>query len=218
MEATKSGIIEALAKAQAEFAVVEKNCVNVFTGVRYADLSSIITATRPALTRHGLVVTQAAATSVQPDGLRGSVTVTTTLAHVSGGELVDHCTLPVLPLAAKGEKVGTGPVVPASFGAAITYARRFGLSSLLCVAAEDVDAEQTQAREQAKQERQAKAQPKTKTDVDRAAGLPTAELEASLERTQKHLAEAPDDARAKGWLEVLQAEKQRRFNQATTKS
>lgn len=48
----------ALAKAQAEFTTAKKDKDNPFFKSKYADLESVVIATRPALTKHGLSIVQ----------------------------------------------------------------------------------------------------------------------------------------------------------------
>lgn len=48
----------ALAKAQAEFTTAKKDKDNPFFKSKYADFESVVAATRPALTKHGLSVVQ----------------------------------------------------------------------------------------------------------------------------------------------------------------
>ena len=48
----------ALAKAQSEFTTAKKDKDNPFFKSKYADLESVVNATRPALTKHGLSIIQ----------------------------------------------------------------------------------------------------------------------------------------------------------------
>lgn len=114
-------LAEALAKAQGEFTAATKEKTNPHFRSKYADLASIIGATRPALSRNGLCVTQ----QVSPNG--HGVWVRTTLAHTSGQWIADQCWMPVAKMDAQG------------IGSAITYGKRYSLAALLCVAAEDDD-------------------------------------------------------------------------------
>jgi hypothetical protein len=69
----------ALSKAQAEFETAPLNKVNPYFKSSYADLASIVAASRPALTKHGLSVTQEV--SNMDDG---SLWLITELMHASG--------------------------------------------------------------------------------------------------------------------------------------
>jgi len=69
----------ALAKAQGEYQTVVFNRTNPYLDLQYADLCNLIKATRPALTKYGLAVTQFIET---PDD--GSTILHTRLLHSSG--------------------------------------------------------------------------------------------------------------------------------------
>lgn len=110
----------ALAKAQAVMKSAKFNKQNPHFKNRYADLASIIEATRKPLTDNGLSITQATEVNGHGFGLR------TTLRH-SSGESVDA----FYPLPANAK--------PQELGSALTYARRYSLSSIVCIAADDDD-------------------------------------------------------------------------------
>lgn len=115
-------IAAALAKAQAEMMPAIKDSANPFFKSKYADLTSVWSACRDPLTKHGLSVTQT--TSCESDG---KIMLITTLWHPSG-QWIDSC-LPVIPVKPD----------PQSLGAAITYARRFALCALVGICPEDDD-------------------------------------------------------------------------------
>ena len=69
----------ALAKAQAEYDTAPLNKVNPYFKSNYADLASVVAASRPALTKHGLSVTQ----EVSNDDT-GALWLVTELMHSSG--------------------------------------------------------------------------------------------------------------------------------------
>lgn len=84
----------------------------------YAPFEEIVAATRPALTENGLSVVQSAS-----DGL-----LLSTLIHSSGESI--GVTVPLLiPEGASNQEVGS----------ALTYARRYGYSMLLCLTGDDDD-------------------------------------------------------------------------------
>lgn len=122
--APAENIYAALAAAQAEFKPVVKNCVNPAFNSKYADLQSILDATRPALNRHGLFLFQRVASS------KDGVSVETCVSHSSGETLSSGVLfLPVI-----------SPKNPAQgFGSAETYARRYSLSAFLGVSADEDD-------------------------------------------------------------------------------
>ena len=114
-------LIGALAEASLEFSEVPKDTKNPFYKSTYADLSALIKATRPALGKHGLVVSQF------PFMNGAHATVITLLAHSSGEWIETDLTLPVAKADAQGG------------GSAITYARRYSYQSILNVAGEADD-------------------------------------------------------------------------------
>lgn len=118
----------ALALAQGEIAAAPKDRdvkVTMKAGgtytFSYSTLSSVWEVIRGPLSRNGLAV-------VQPVVIReGSVTVTTLLVHASGERI--HCDV-TMPVAEK---------TPQGYGSAITYARRYGLSTMVGVASDEDD-------------------------------------------------------------------------------
>lgn len=115
-------LAKALAAAGAEFGAVKRDRVNPYFNSRYATLDSCLSATRPALAKHGLVVVQEASVSAR------GVTVTTRLLHESGEVLT------ATPLTAVPKDYG-----PQGIGSCITYLRRYSLSALLSIAADEDD-------------------------------------------------------------------------------
>lgn len=111
----------ALAKAQSKYKPVLKQNVNPFFKSKYADLGSVIDATKDALSANGLSVMQFPSV----DGT--AVALTTVLGHLSGQWLSSVLKMPVSKADAQG------------VGSAITYARRYSLQSVLGVAAEEDD-------------------------------------------------------------------------------
>lgn len=114
-------IVTALASAQAEFESVKKSKTNPAFKSKYAELADIFDAVKPALTKYGLAIVQA------PSFADGRITVTTRLFHKSGQWL--ETSLSLRPAADDAQKIGS----------AITYARRYSLSSLLGIAADEDD-------------------------------------------------------------------------------
>src|SRR5215813_4589201 len=125
-------IAAALAKAQAELANPEKSLVATIRSpfpresdrtFRYASLSSGLDLVRKALGKHEIATVQT--TSI--DREVGLIQLTTVLAH-SSGEWVSS-DWPVCPV---GETAA-----PHKLGAALTYARRYALFTLVGIAGED---------------------------------------------------------------------------------
>lgn len=121
-------LAEALAAAQLDFEVVKKDSDNPYYSSKYADLSSVIGATQPALAKNGLVVIQSPIIELEQQ----RAGVATTLAHSSGQWMSDELLLPATMKA----KDGTLRFDAQSAGSAITYARRYTYQSMVGVAAE----------------------------------------------------------------------------------
>src|SRR3954466_66415 len=128
---TIGAIAAALAKAQIELANPEKSLTATIRSpfpregdrsFRYASLSSGLDLVRKSLGRHEIATVQT--TSID-DGA-GLIRLTTTLAH-SSGEWVSS-DWPVSPV--------TETAAPQRMGAALTYARRYALFTLVGIAGE----------------------------------------------------------------------------------
>jgi hypothetical protein len=111
----------ALAKAQGAMDAAEKSANNPHLRSKYADLASVIDATRPALAANGLAVAQIISEQV----------LVTILAHESGQWLRSY--YPFSPVDQKGINPNQ------AMGSAISYARRFSYESLVCGARSDDD-------------------------------------------------------------------------------
>ena len=129
---TIGAIAAALAKAQEELANPEKSLTATIRAsglrdqdqtFRYAALSSGLDIVRKALGGHEIATVQATAI----DNEAGLIRLTTTLAHASGEWLSSEW--PVCPLAETA--------TPRRMGAALTYARRHALFTLVGIAGED---------------------------------------------------------------------------------
>jgi len=125
-------IAGALAKAQAELINPEKSLVATILSpfpregartFRYASLSSGLDIVRKALGKHEIAIVQT--TSI--DQQSGLIRLTTVLAH-SSGEWVSS-DWPVCPV--------SETAAPYKMGAALTYARRYALFTLVGIAGED---------------------------------------------------------------------------------
>jgi hypothetical protein len=119
-------LAEALSKAQAEIKPAEMNAKNPFLKNNYADLGSVISAARPALSKYGLSFTQLVGGDVN------NVTLETVLMHTSGEWIGTIVNLPV------GEEKGRS--LAQNMGAIVTYLRRYSLAAILGVYSdEDTD-------------------------------------------------------------------------------
>lgn len=128
-----AAIAAALSAAQGAIEAASKGAVNPYFKSKYADLNALREVIREPLAANGLSITQFARTV--SNGER--VEVETMLMHSSGEYLRDTL---VLPVGRKYDKEGEAmPVDVQSIGSAITYARRYALSSILSLAADDDD-------------------------------------------------------------------------------
>lgn len=118
-----TNLAAALSKAQGEIEDATKSGINPAfgRGSKYADLASVRSVIRGPLSKNGLSVIQL------PRAHTGYVEVTTMLLHNSGEYIKETLNMPT----AKNDAHG--------IGSAITYARRYGLMSILCLAADDDD-------------------------------------------------------------------------------
>src|SRR5437667_5538841 len=127
-----AALASALAKAQAELINPEKSLTaTIRTGrageaersFRYAPLSSGLDIVRKTLGQHEIATVQTTAV----DQASGIVNLTTILAHASGEWIASDW--PVCPIAETA--------TPHRMGAALTYARRYALFTLVGIAGED---------------------------------------------------------------------------------
>src|ERR1700755_554440 len=127
-----AALAAALAKAQAKLVNPEKSLTATIRGgrpgesersFRYAPLSSGLDIVRKTLGQHEIATVQTTAI----DQAAGVVNLTTVLAHASGEWIASDW--PVCPIA-ENER-------PHRMGAALTYARRYALFTLVGIAGED---------------------------------------------------------------------------------
>ena len=127
-----AALAAALAKAQAELVNPEKSLTAIIRGTRpgegeksfrYAPLASGLDIVRKTLGQHEIATVQTTAT----DPATGMVNLTTMLAHASGEWISSDW--PVCPAAETAN--------PQRMGAALTYARRYALFTLVGIAGED---------------------------------------------------------------------------------
>src|SRR5712671_6784111 len=127
-----AALATALAKAQAELINPEKSLIATIRAggpgdgertFRYAPLSSGLDIVRKTLGQHEIATMQTTAI----DQATGLVNLTTVLAHASGEWIASGW--PVCPIAETAN--------PQRMGAALTYARRYALFTLVGIAGED---------------------------------------------------------------------------------
>lgn len=127
IEQKAAQLYAALAKAQGQFLPIEKNRTVMIKSekgsyqFRYADLEEILSKTRPALSANGLALIQ------RLEHNQGGPLLTCLLAHASGGVVHSEISLPSM------RDMGD----PKKFGAALTYLRRYMVTAILGVAADD---------------------------------------------------------------------------------
>jgi ERF superfamily len=127
-----AALAAALAKAQAELVNPEKSLTATIRGgrpgegersFRYAPLASGLDIVRKTLGQHEIATVQ----TTDVDQAAGLVSLTTMLAHASGEWIASDW--PVCPIAEMAN--------PQRMGAALTYARRYALFTLVGIAGED---------------------------------------------------------------------------------
>lgn len=121
MSQTIGKLAEALSKAQAALKPAKKSAVNPFFNSHYATLEEVLDVVRKPLAENGLSFVQVAESNAE------GISVNTRLLHISGEWI--------------GGAITTKPVKndPQGAGSALTYLRRYGLSSIIGVATEDDD-------------------------------------------------------------------------------
>jgi hypothetical protein len=123
----------ALLKAQSEMDNAKKGSTNPFFKSKYADLNSVREAVMPLLNVNGITV-------LQPHVIVDGINYVETLLLHSSGEWLSGYTQIVFGKTNDAQAQGSG----------ITYARRYGLASLLSIGAEDDDANLATVKEDKK--------------------------------------------------------------------
>jgi hypothetical protein len=120
-------IAPAIVKASADLGPVVKDATNPAFRNRYATLDAIMEQVRPVLAAHGLAVMQGVLHPETDGGRVVGIAVETRLLHLSGEWMASVVVVPVEKPTAQGA------------GLAISYGRRYGLSAMLGLTAEDDD-------------------------------------------------------------------------------
>lgn len=189
-------IATALAKAQASMKNAPLNKVNPHFKSKFADLAAVRDAVLPALTANGVAVVQAIDSHMAgPDGAGGPA-VYTRLIHTSGQWIESMCPIPS----------GTDMQ---KMGSAITYARRYSLSAICGIAAdEDDDANAVSAPANGQQTKVAPKAPEGfddwLTDLEATADAGLDELKAAWTKSQPYLRKHLTDTNNAKW-EALKA-------------
>lgn len=114
--------IEAFLKAQKQMENAVKGSNNPYFKSKYADLNSVREACTSILNEHGIVILQPMIT------IDGNEYVQTILLHESGEKIESFTKI-----------LCKSPNDPQAYGSGVTYARRYGLQSLVSLGAEDDD-------------------------------------------------------------------------------
>jgi len=149
MSENTTDLLGGLLQAQGELSLLPKDTANPFYRSRYTDLGTILEATRPALTKAGVVLLQPVTTGplvLDKDGGE-SITVrcTTTLLHAATGQWIrSTLAVPCRPLPKRrddesGASTGPGRLSPQAVGSAVSYSRRYSLMALLALGSDDDD-------------------------------------------------------------------------------
>ena len=120
---TIGAIAPALIKAQSQMQGITKEGKNPAFKSKYVTLDSILDTLRPILTSNGLMLTQG---SQEPQAMQ-AVTVESRIIHTSGEWISTTVTIPVTKPDAHG------------LGSALTYGRRYSVSALLAISADEDD-------------------------------------------------------------------------------
>lgn len=121
MSETITHVATALCKAQGQIDDATKTGLNPVFKSKYADMAAVRSVIREPLAVNDLAVVQG------PRRADGGIEVETMLIHKSGEWISEAVFIPVTKWDAHG------------VGSAITYGRRYGLMSILCIASEDDD-------------------------------------------------------------------------------
>jgi hypothetical protein len=120
---TINKVAAALVKAQSEMSNAKKGATNPFFKSKYADLNSIREAALPVLNAHGITI-------IQPTCVIDGVNYVETILLHESGEYISSLTQIVVDKMNDAQKHGSG----------LSYARRYALQSIVCLGAEDDDA------------------------------------------------------------------------------
>jgi hypothetical protein len=119
-----SKISSALIKAQQEIKVAIYDATNPHFRSKYASLGSVVEACKEALNKNKIVFIQGSHSDKE---LPKMICVTTRLLHESGEYIEDTIAVPYVQ------------DTPQALGSSLTYARRYGLSSLLGIVSDEDD-------------------------------------------------------------------------------
>jgi len=124
---TIRAIAPSLIKAQSRMQGISKEGNNPAFKSKYVTLDSILDALRPILTASDLMLTQGTINTSVTDGKITAITVESRIIHASGEWISATTTIPVTKPDAHG------------LGSALTYGRRYSVSALLAISADEDD-------------------------------------------------------------------------------
>ncbi len=151
-------LLPALLAARGDFDPIVKKGLNTFLKAKYVQLNDLLDAVEPALTKHGLLITQSVGETttdyasfyemvakygkvIEP-AVIGRLSLTTRIWHVASGQWIETTSGGTYT----HEK---GISVAQAMGKLITYLRRYALTSLLLLSTEsDDDAQPQQGQQQ----------------------------------------------------------------------
>ncbi len=118
---TRINMKEKLLKIQQEIGAIKKDSTNPHFKNRYFDINTLLAEVKPVLNKHGMVLLQGLT------HINGKIALKTKLIDTESDDFIEaDCPLPDCADAQK-------------YGSAITYFRRYALTSLLALEAEDDD-------------------------------------------------------------------------------
>ena len=167
-----AALAAALNKVQGQLTPALFDANNPFFKSKYASLSSVFAACRDLLADNGLSVSQFPATP--NPGFGPGAALTTLLMHESGEWLEDTLFIPI-------EKA-----TPQAYGSALTYARRYALSAIIGIVA-DEDDDGDRAQRPAKKETKKKPQAAVNKPVDKKALKAAVNLATSTGRFRQEI-------------------------------
>ena len=129
---TISSLAPALLKVQTSLRPLYKDASNPFLNSKYVTLSTVLETCREALSENGILLIQRVVASAP-----GTVTVETRFIHAPSSEWIAGLTC--IPIPEEEQRMNSSQAV----GSCISYGRRYGLMSMLGLAAvdDDTDAE-----------------------------------------------------------------------------
>lgn len=124
-------ISAALVLAQKEFKTAIKKSVNPYFRSKYANYTEVLSCVKEALNNHGISILQ----PIQDNR------VETILLHESGEYISSYTEIYTTPTIIKNrnDEILQSYIKPQDYGSAITYARRYALSSLLSIDSDEDD-------------------------------------------------------------------------------